>query len=96
MRATVEFTHCEGEKILKGNQHPRGIVTGHIQCFGLARSRSLIVSLRKSASDGDDIARLYGVRLVGIGPEVIRLAGLERRGKAWVHQEWICTVKQPG
>jgi hypothetical protein len=92
MRAAVEFTHHKGEKIARGAQHPRGIVEGRMQCFTLGGSRTLIVSLRKSVNHGDDLARLYGARLVGIGPEVIRLAGLERCGKAWVHQEWICRV----
>jgi hypothetical protein len=94
MRAAVEFTHCKGEKIGRGCQHPRGIVEGHIQSFSLGQSRSQIVSLRESRTYGGEIARLYGVRLVGIGPGVIRLAGLERCGNAWVHQEWICTIKE--
>lgn len=97
MWAVVEFTHHKGEKIAKGFQHPCGTVDGHIQSYSLGESRSQIVSLRKSIGHGDDTAQLYGVRLVGIGPEGIRLAGLERCGKAWVHQEWICTIRHgPG
>jgi hypothetical protein len=92
MWAAVEFTHLKGEKIAAGMQHPRGIVEGHIQCFGIGRSRSAIVSLRKSVAHGEDIARLYAARLAGIGPDVIRLSGLERCGRAWVHQEWICAI----
>jgi hypothetical protein len=92
--AQIEFTHCRGEKIATGSQHPRGIMKGHIQSFRLGDSPSHIVSLRASVTYGDESARLYSVRLVGIGPNVIRLAGLERCGDAWVHQEWLCTLEK--
>lgn len=92
MRAVIEFTHLKGEKLTQGVSHPRGALQGELLSWGIRDSRTHIVSLKKLGSRDEDLARLYAARLVGIGPEVIRLSGLERSGSAWVHQEWICTV----
>jgi hypothetical protein len=90
MRAVVEFTHAQGERLPR----PSGATDGELLSWGIRDSRSHIVSLKKLGSRDEELARLYAARLVAIGPQVIRLSGLERCGSAWVHQEWICTLRK--
>jgi hypothetical protein len=92
MWVTVEFTHRQGVKLPRGQQHPRGRLAGEIVTYTLGQSLVDAISLKLSPHTGPDLAVMYRPRLVGVGREVMRIAGLERYGAppAWTHQEWIC------
>jgi hypothetical protein len=92
MWAAVEFTDCKGVKLRPGEAHPRGSLEGEIQTYALGARRASVISVRLDVR-GPDLAVLYGPRLAGIGPDVIRVLGFERSGQAWVRQEWICFLK---
>jgi hypothetical protein len=62
MKAVVEFTHVEGEKLPVHAHHPRGALDGGLQSWGVHDSRSHIVSLKKLGSRDEEIARLYAAR----------------------------------
>lgn len=93
MWAEVVFTHLEGVPIARGEAHPRGSMEGEVQTYGVGPRAKTVVALRVNVQ-GPDVARLYGSKLIGIGPDVVRICGLERSGAAWVRQEWICFLKQ--
>lgn len=92
MWAAVSFTHVKGVRLLPGQPHPRGSIEGEVQTFGLGRRATTVLGVRTDFR-GPDVALLYACKVVGIGPDVVRLSGLERVGEAWVRQEWICSLK---
>lgn len=94
MWAAVEFTHLRGVKLKSGRVHPRGVLRGEITSYALGTKNTHAVSIRPGHV-GADLANLYCIRLVAIGKDVFRLAGLERHGDppSWVHQEWICRLE---
>lgn len=96
MWVVVEFTHRAGVKLARGQQHPRGRLEGEIVSYTVGQANVSAVALKCGLHVAPDLAVMYRPRLVGIGPDVFRISGLERHGepRAWVHQEWICTVKR--
>lgn len=91
MWVAVEFTHHRGVKLGKGEQHPRGIIEGEVQTFALGRSHA--VQLKPDTENGP-AANMVAVQLIGIGPDVMQISGLERIANAWVRQQWICRLKE--
>ena len=91
MWVAVEFTHHRGVKLAKGERHPRGIIEGEVQSYALGRSHA--VQLKPDPDDGP-AANMVAVQLIGIGPDVVQISGLERVADAWVRQQWICRVKE--
>lgn len=89
----VALTHRAGTRLKAGETHPRGQLEGEIRSYAVGRRRSHVLSLRFDVQ-GSDLAQLYAVQLVGIGPNVFRVSGLERSGSAWVRQEWICELAE--
>jgi hypothetical protein len=94
MWAAVEFTHHRGVKLKNGQVHPRGVLRGEITSYAIGSKNTHAVGIRPGHV-GADLANLYCIRLVAIGKDAFRLAGLERCGDppAWVHQEWICRLE---
>lgn len=97
MWARVTFTHRRGVKLGQGQQHPRGLLEGELVSYVVGQRRLEAVALKASFHTGPDLAVLYRPRLVGIGLDNCRIAGLEHVGTgtdgAWVHQEWICLLE---
>jgi hypothetical protein len=87
MWVEVEFTHHRGIKVARGQEHPRGRLHGEIQ--SVLFSGSQVIQLSPGPHRAF-VARLWAARLVGVGEDAIQLAGLERDGRAWVRQHWIC------
>lgn len=90
MWVEVQFTHCRGVKVARGQEHPRGRMGGEIDSVIL--SGSYVVQLR-TRRHSQAAVQLWAARLVGIGPDGLQLAGLERDGSAWVRQHWICRLQ---
>lgn len=63
---------------------------GELQSYAIGRSHA--VQLKASPNESV-LAIMVAVQLVGIGPDVIQISGLERHGDAWMRQQWICRVK---
>lgn len=80
----------------RGKVHPRGCLEGELVSYTLRQHDLGAVSLKQSLNAPTDLAVLYRPRFVGIGTDVVRIAGLERVGDppCWVHQEWICTPRR--
>jgi hypothetical protein len=94
MWAAVELTHHHGVQLKHGQVHPRGVLRGEIASYAVGRKNTHAIAI-KYGHVGGDLANLYCVRLVSIGADLVRLAGLERCGDppSWVHQEWICRLE---
>jgi hypothetical protein len=91
MWVEVEFTHCRGVKIARGKQHPSGKLRGELTT---ARTGpALFVQLKPSRHD-EAAALLWAPHVVGFALDVFQIAGLERDGRAWVRQHWICRLEQ--
>ena len=96
MRAQVLLTHRAGVPLSERDMMAAKPLRGQLQTFyRTSKGGNVLVAVLRvpDSQVAEPLARLSRVELSQLGDDGLRLRGLERVGRAWVAQGWLCRLE---